>query len=184
MSDGSAADSLDVLLVEDDPALSEMYRLKLVQDGYQVRLASDGESGLEAALRRPPDLLLLDLRLPNLSGFELLERLRRVPGWIDPPVIVLSNYGDLEVIKRGQALGRPGAPDQVPDHSGLPHRDDQTPAAGWSTSPDYGVSSGSSTSGSHPTTVPVRPARGASTSSASAYTAFLTLSPVSGSSFV
>lgn len=105
MSGGSATDFLDVLLVEDDPALSEMYRLKLVQDGYQVRLASDGLSGLEAALKHQPDLLLLDLRLPGLSGFALLERLRRVPGWTSLPVIVLSNYGELEVIKRGKALG-------------------------------------------------------------------------------
>jgi len=105
MRDGSATDFLDVLLVEDDPALSEMYHLKLVDGGYQVRLANDGQSGLEAALQRPPDLLLLDLRLPNLSGFELLERLRRVPGWTNRPVIVLSNYGEVELIKRGQALG-------------------------------------------------------------------------------
>ena len=96
---------VDVLLVEDDPALAEMYRLGLVAEGYGVRVASDGPSGLQAALGQPPDLLLLDLRLPGLSGFELLARLRETRDGADIPVIVLSNYGELEVVSHGMALG-------------------------------------------------------------------------------
>ena len=97
--------SLKLLLVEDDENLAEMYRLKLVAEGYEVRVANDGLSGLAAALRRPPDLLLLDLRLPGLGGLDLLDQLRRSPGGANLPVFVLSNYGEVEIIERGRVLG-------------------------------------------------------------------------------
>jgi CheY-like chemotaxis protein len=96
---------LKVLLVEDDKFLAEMYRLRLVAEGYDVRVANDGLSGLATALQRPPDLLLLDLRLPGLGGLDLLDQLRRSPTGADLPVIVLTNYGEMEIIDRGRALG-------------------------------------------------------------------------------
>jgi len=105
VSEAVAAGGLDVLLVEDDESLATMYRLKLVAEGYQVRIAGDGPSGLAAAVQRLPDLLLLDLRIPGFGGFDLLDQLRRAPGGAGVPVIVLSNYGELEVIERGQMLG-------------------------------------------------------------------------------
>jgi two-component system, OmpR family, phosphate regulon response regulator PhoB len=105
VSDGAGAGGLDVLLVEDDETLATMYRLKLVAEGYQVRVAGDGPSGLAAAIQRPPDLLLLDLRIPGFGGLDLLAKLRRAPGGAGVAVIVLSNYGELEVIERGQMLG-------------------------------------------------------------------------------
>lgn len=98
-------DDVDVLLVEDDRALAHMYQLKLVAEGYRVRIAADGPSGLAAALDQPPDLLLLDLRLPGLGGFEVLARLRETPRGAQIPVIVLSNFGELEVVDHGVALG-------------------------------------------------------------------------------
>jgi len=97
--------SLNILLVEDDETLAEMYRLKLVAEGYEVRVASDGPSGLAAALRRPPDLLLLDIRLPGFDGLELLDQLRRSPAGSSLPVFVFSNYGEMEMVERGRALG-------------------------------------------------------------------------------
>lgn len=96
---------VDVLLVEDDPALAAMYRIKLLAEGYDVRHAADGPSGLAAALARLPDLLLLDIRLPGFDGLELLSRLRQAQGGTMVPVIVLSNYAEHNVFERGLELG-------------------------------------------------------------------------------
>jgi DNA-binding response OmpR family regulator len=104
MPDEALDGALRVLLVEDDPALAAMYRIKLRADGYHVEVAADGPSGLEAVLERTPHLLLLDIRLPGFDGLELLRRLRE-EGHADLPVIVLSNYEDQEMIERGARLG-------------------------------------------------------------------------------
>lgn len=96
---------LRVLLVEDDQALAVMYRIKLRAEGFQVELAADGPSGLEAAVERTPQLLLLDIRLPGFDGLELLRLLREDGRTAGLPVIVLSNYGDEEMVERGARLG-------------------------------------------------------------------------------
>jgi DNA-binding response OmpR family regulator len=100
-----ASDHVRVLLIEDDRAVSEMYRFKLEQDGYEVTVASDGETGLELARRSPPDLLFLDIRLPNMDGFAVLEALRADPVTEGLPVVILSNFGERELIDRGYKLG-------------------------------------------------------------------------------
>jgi CheY-like chemotaxis protein len=105
MSEGIWDAGLHILLVEDDQALAEMYRIKLRADGHRVEIALDGLSGLRAALERPPQLLLLDIRLPGIDGLELLAQLRQDPRGAEVPVIVLSNYGEVEMIERGAALG-------------------------------------------------------------------------------
>jgi CheY-like chemotaxis protein len=94
----------DILLVEDDQALAEMYRIKLSAEGHRVEIAADGPSGLRAALGRPR-LLLLDIRLPGFDGLELLARLREEPGGAELPVIVLSNFDEADTIERGAELG-------------------------------------------------------------------------------
>lgn len=94
-----------ILLIEDDPSLAEMYRLKLAVEGHEVRIAVDGEDGLNTALEHPPDLLLLDIRLPGIDGLTLLAELRRDPRCAELPVIVLSNFADPEYIERGARLG-------------------------------------------------------------------------------
>ena len=72
----------------------------------RVRVATDGPSGLAAALHLSPDVLLLDIRLPGFDGYELPARIRRAPGGgAGITVIVLSNYGELDVIDHGVALG-------------------------------------------------------------------------------
>lgn len=96
---------LDVLLVEDDAAVAEMYRIKLRAEGHHVTIAVDGLVGLRLALERPPELLLLDIRLPGCDGLDLLARLRQDEACANVPVIVLSNYSDLEMIERGRAMG-------------------------------------------------------------------------------
>jgi CheY-like chemotaxis protein len=94
-----------VLLVEDDEAVVEMYSLQLSADGYVVVVASDGEEGLATALAETPDFIFLDLRLPKVSGFELLAQLRANPKTREIPVIVLSNLTDPELSHRRIQLG-------------------------------------------------------------------------------
>jgi two-component system, OmpR family, alkaline phosphatase synthesis response regulator PhoP len=94
-----------VLVVEDDADIAEMYRVRLTADGYDVVVASDGEEGVSLAKTEAPDFIYLDLRLPKLDGFEVLERLRAMPTTAQIPVIILSNYGDPELRERGLRLG-------------------------------------------------------------------------------
>ncbi len=98
-------DDVKVLLIEDDAAAAEMYRLRLAADGYTVVVAQDGEEGLRMASEKSPDFIYLDLRLPGLDGFEVLERLRGDPVTTHIPVIILSNYGEPELRERGLKLG-------------------------------------------------------------------------------
>lgn len=99
------ADDVAVLMIEDDRDAAEMYRLRLMADGYMVKLASDGREGLRMATSERPDFIYLDLRLPGLDGFEVLEGLRQSDATCNIPVIILSNYGDQELRERGLKLG-------------------------------------------------------------------------------
>jgi DNA-binding response OmpR family regulator len=94
-----------VLFIEDDPAVAEMYKLKLELDGYTVTVAKDGEEGLQMASATPPDIIFLDTRLPKMDGFAVLERLRSAERTKEIPVIILSNYGERELVDRGLKLG-------------------------------------------------------------------------------
>jgi DNA-binding response OmpR family regulator len=98
-------DDVTVLLIEDDVAAAEMYRLRLVADGYLVMIARDGREGLRMAADEAPDFIYLDLRLPGLDGFEVLERLRADAATMHIPVIILTNYGEPELQERGLKLG-------------------------------------------------------------------------------
>jgi CheY-like chemotaxis protein len=98
-------EDVKVLLIEDDVAAAEMYRLRLVADGYSVVIAQDGGEGLRLATEEAPDFIYLDLRLPGLDGFEVLERLRATPETMHVPVIILTNYGEPELRERGMKLG-------------------------------------------------------------------------------
>jgi len=79
-----------ILLIEDDLNLTELVRYNLERDGYEVSLAEDGEEGLMMAMERPPDLILLDWMLPNLSGIEICRRLRRNAELANVPIIMLT----------------------------------------------------------------------------------------------
>lgn len=80
-----------LLLVEDDDAVAAVYRIGLEKDGFQVLLAPDGEKGVHLARASSPDLVLLDIGLPKLDGFGVLEALRATPETAALPVAVLSN---------------------------------------------------------------------------------------------
>jgi len=94
-----------VLFVEDDPSVAQMYKLKLELDGYDVVVAPDGEKALELARSDRPDIVFLDIRLPKLDGFGVLEALRNEPKTERLPVVILSNYSERELIDRGLRLG-------------------------------------------------------------------------------
>ena len=98
-------EEVKVLFIEDDPAVAEMYKLKLELDGYTVTVARDVEEGLQMAGSSPPDIIFLDTRLPKMDGFAVLERLRSAERTKDIPVIILSNYGERELVDRGLKLG-------------------------------------------------------------------------------
>jgi CheY-like chemotaxis protein len=99
------ADEVRVLLVEDDAALAQMYRVKLERDGYTVQVAGDGEEALGLLERELPDLIFLDVRLPRMDGLTFLERLRAGDRTRDIPVVIVSNYSEEELVSRGLQLG-------------------------------------------------------------------------------
>jgi two-component system, OmpR family, alkaline phosphatase synthesis response regulator PhoP len=92
-----------ILIIEDDPSIMRGLRHNLRFEGYSLKSAVDGESGLELAVSDPPDLILLDVMLPKLNGFEVLRELRRLQ--LDVPVIMLTAKAE-EIDKvRGLDLG-------------------------------------------------------------------------------
>ena len=86
-----AAPNRLLLLAEDDAAIAMVYRLRLQMDGYEVVHASDGLEALRLARQRLPDLVLLDIRLPKIDGFTVLERLKLDSRTAEVPVVVVSN---------------------------------------------------------------------------------------------
>ena len=99
------SDAITVLLIEDDAAIRDMYRLRLELDGYQVHTAADGEDGLEKAQRMRPHIIFLDIQLPKLDGFQVLERLRAQRATRNVPIIILSNFSETDLVERGHQLG-------------------------------------------------------------------------------
>jgi DNA-binding response OmpR family regulator len=87
---------IKIAIVEDDQAISQMYRLKFEAEGYQVETASNGKLGLELAESMKPDIILLDLMMPEMNGDEMLEQLRATTWGRDIKVIILTNIGEQE----------------------------------------------------------------------------------------
>src|SRR5262245_1285928 len=98
-------DEVRVLLVEDDAALAQMYRVKLERDGYSVQVAGDGAEALSMLTGDLPDLIFLDVRLPRMDGLTFLERLRGETRTKNVPVVIVSNYSEEELVERGLELG-------------------------------------------------------------------------------
>jgi DNA-binding response OmpR family regulator len=92
-----------VLVVEDDPTMLRGLRDNFEFKGYRVRTAVDGEEGLDAALREKPDLIILDIMLPRMNGFEVCQRIRQAG--LEMPVVMLTAKGQEEDIIRGLNLG-------------------------------------------------------------------------------
>jgi two-component system, repressor protein LuxO len=96
---------LAVLLVEDDHEIADMYWLALRQAGIDVTVAYDGTSALQALTQRRYALVLLDLRLPDIDGLEVLDRIGADPAPERPRVVILSNYGEPSTMREGLRRG-------------------------------------------------------------------------------
>ena len=97
--------SKTILIVEDDKFLRELIVQKLIREKYEVIEAIDGEQGIKKIKEEKPDLILLDLILPGIDGFEVLARMKDDPEISSIPTIVLSNLGQKEDVEKGLKLG-------------------------------------------------------------------------------
>ena len=93
-----------ILVIEDDQFLGNAYKLKLSKAGFEVHVSKDGKEGLEALNAFNPDLILLDLIMPNMDGFEFLEEMQHSTH-LEIPVIVASNLGQQEDLESATRLG-------------------------------------------------------------------------------
>lgn len=100
--------SKKILLMEDEETLAGMYKIKFEKSGYQVFVAANGEIGLPMIKREKPDLVLLDIIMPKMDGFVVLEKMMQDDDIKDIPVFMLTNLGQDEDIKRGEELGASG----------------------------------------------------------------------------
>jgi two-component system alkaline phosphatase synthesis response regulator PhoP len=98
--------SKKILIIEDDNMISSMYKTKLTQDGYEVFVAANGAQGLDLAMQEHPDLILLDIILPQLDGFSVLQELKsNKASTKDIPVIMLTNLSTEEDKDKGAKFG-------------------------------------------------------------------------------
>ncbi len=94
-----------ILLVEDDIALATVYRTRLELEGFEVREVHDGEKALSAALEYQPDLIVLDVMMPRVSGFDVLDILRNTPETAKIKVVMLTALSQDKDKERAQSLG-------------------------------------------------------------------------------
>ncbi|MEK7519044.1 MAG: response regulator [Patescibacteria group bacterium] len=94
-----------VALIEDDPLIAEMYTTKFTKEGYDIRHAADGAEGLAMVKKQKPDIILLDIIMPKMDGFQVLTELRKDASFKNTPVIMLTNLGQEEDVKKGRELG-------------------------------------------------------------------------------
>lgn len=87
---------MKVAIIEDDAAIAQMYRIKFEAEGWSVETAEDGKMGLSLAEDMRPDMILLDLMMPEMDGEEMLIRLRKKSWGKDMKVIILTNMGESE----------------------------------------------------------------------------------------
>jgi CheY-like chemotaxis protein len=116
---GAEAGMSRVLVIDDDPDLGRVVRRVLELEGYDVVLSDDGLRGLAAAQRQRPDVIVLDLMMPVMDGYQVLEQLQNDPRTRDIPVVVLSAVALDETRERVEAAGasafltKPFEPDQL-----------------------------------------------------------------------
>lgn len=110
-----------ILVIEDDEAIRANLREFLTHYGYEVRVAADGERGVQAALAQVPDLIVCDLSMPRMSGYDVLEALRDTPATAKTPFLFLTAFDDRDHMRHGMRLGaddyltKPCEPDELRD---------------------------------------------------------------------
>lgn len=94
-----------IAIVEDDQAISQMYRIKFEAEDYEVETAENGKLGLEMVEKLKPDIVLLDLMMPEMNGDEMLARMRQTTWGKDMKVVILTNVGEQEIPEEVKSLG-------------------------------------------------------------------------------
>lgn len=94
-----------VLLVEDDMALRDIYSARFLAEGFEVVTASDGEMALTVAVKEKPDLIILDVMMPKISGFDVLDILRATPETKDTKIIMMTALSQTADVEKGKSLG-------------------------------------------------------------------------------
>jgi DNA-binding response OmpR family regulator len=94
-----------ILIAEDEPSLSEMYKLYFERAGYEVFHAENGQMCVEVAEKNPPDIILLDILMPRVNGWEVLEKLKKNDKTKNIPVLIFSNLAQADEIQKGLDLG-------------------------------------------------------------------------------
>jgi DNA-binding response OmpR family regulator len=93
-----------IAIVEDDLAIAQMYRMKFEAEGYHVDIAENGKIGLAVCEQMKPDLVLIDLMMPEMNGDEMLEKMRATDWGKNMPVIILTNVGEQEAPDKLKSL--------------------------------------------------------------------------------
>jgi len=94
-----------ILLIEDDPFLIDIYTTKLKESGFKVEVATNGEEGIIKAQETKPNLIVLDIVLPQIDGWEILKEIKANPNLKKIPVVILSNLGQKSEVEKGIKLG-------------------------------------------------------------------------------
>ncbi len=94
-----------ILLIEDDPFLADIYTTKLKESGFSVEVVADGDAVLSKIKEEKPDLLLLDIVLPHLDGWEIIRDIKEIKELKDLKIIILSNLGQKNEVEKGLRLG-------------------------------------------------------------------------------
>lgn len=96
---------IHVLVVEDDTFLSNIYKTKFEMEGFKVSTADNGEMGYKDTKKKKPDIVLLDILLPKMDGYAVLNSLKTDPETKDIPVIMLTNLGQKDDVEKGLEMG-------------------------------------------------------------------------------
>jgi DNA-binding response OmpR family regulator len=94
-----------IAIIEDDPTISQMYRMKFEADGFDVRMAGNGKVGIELVRKFQPDVVLLDIQMPEMDGVEALKKIRSLSAGKTVPVIILTNLSEEEAPAEMRSLG-------------------------------------------------------------------------------
>lgn len=101
-------DAAKILIIEDDRYISKMYQLKLSLDGFDVQVADNGRIGLEKVKEFKPDIVLTDILMPEVDGFEVIKTIKADADLKTTPILIMSNLGQEDHIQKGLELGALG----------------------------------------------------------------------------
>ena len=96
---------IKIAIIEDNTVINQMYRMKFEADGFDVRMAGNGKIGVELVKTFKPDIILLDIQMPEMDGAEALKHIRADSHSKDTPVIILTNLGEEEAPSEMRSLG-------------------------------------------------------------------------------